>query len=60
MQGAALANPWFGVALLSVFMLINFWDRAAVGFATLPIMRDLRLSHAEFGTLGSGSVPRLS
>lgn len=35
-------------------MLINFWDRSAVGFAALPIMRDLRLSHTEFGALGSG------
>lgn len=34
-------------------MCINFWDRAALGFAALPIMRDLRLTHAQFGSLGS-------
>jgi MFS family permease len=36
-----------------VFMLINFWDRTALGLAALPIMRDLHLSHAQFGLLGS-------
>ncbi len=34
-------------------MLINFWDRAALGLAAVPIMRDLRLSNAQFGLLGS-------
>ena len=35
-------------------MLINFWDRSALGFAATSVMRDLRLSHAAFGALGSG------
>jgi MFS family permease len=34
-------------------MLINFWDRTALGLAALPIMKDLHLSHAQFGLLGS-------
>lgn len=38
--------------LLSSFMLINFWDRAAFGFAAAPIMRDLKLTHVQFGLLG--------
>lgn len=40
------------LVLLALLMLINFWDRAAFGFAGFPIMRDLRLSHTEFGLLG--------
>jgi MFS transporter, ACS family, D-galactonate transporter len=53
MTGAALATKWFGVALLALFMLINFWDRASLGFAAVPIMHDLKLSPTQFGWLGS-------
>ncbi|HKU81874.1 MAG TPA: MFS transporter [Candidatus Tumulicola sp.] len=45
-------TSWPVVALLAGFILINFWDRAAVGFAGGAIMRDLGLSHAQFGLLG--------
>lgn len=45
-------RAWPTLALLSLFMLINFWDRAALGFAAAPIMRDLKLSHSQFGLLG--------
>lgn len=41
------------MALLALFMLINFWDRAALGFAAVPIMHDLKLSPTQFGWLGS-------
>jgi MFS transporter, ACS family, D-galactonate transporter len=47
----SLPSPRVGLILLTLFMLVNFWDRAAFGFASTPIMRDLRLSHAEFGLL---------
>ncbi len=46
-------RSWLLVLLLSAFMLVNFWDRTALGLAALPMMRDLRLSHAQFGLLGS-------
>src|ERR1700760_27075 len=39
------------LVLLSSFMLINFGDRAAFGFASVPIMHDLKLSPTEFGVL---------
>lgn len=50
---SALGRSRIGVALLALFLLINFWDRGALGFAAVPMMRDLGLSHAQFGALGS-------
>jgi ACS family D-galactonate transporter-like MFS transporter len=44
---------WLVVALLSLFQLINFADKAVIGIATVPIMRDLELSPREFGLIGS-------
>jgi MFS transporter, ACS family, D-galactonate transporter len=41
------------VALVFVFMLINFADKAVVGLASVPIMQELQLSHTQFGMLGS-------
>jgi MFS transporter, ACS family, D-galactonate transporter len=41
------------VALVFLFMVINFADKAVVGLSSVPIMRDLDLSHAQFGMLGS-------
>jgi MFS family permease len=35
------------------FMLINFADKAVVGLASVPIMQELKLSHTQFGMLGS-------
>lgn len=40
------------LAVLALFIVINFWDRAALGLAADAIMRDLRLSHEQFGLLG--------
>ena len=34
-------------------MLINFADKAVVGLASVPIMQELKLSHTQFGMLGS-------
>jgi MFS family permease len=34
-------------------MLINYADKAVIGLASVPIMRDLGLSHRQFGLLGS-------
>lgn len=44
---------WLVVALLSLFQLINFADKAVIGIAAVPIMRDLELSPREFGLIGS-------
>jgi hypothetical protein len=41
------------VALLFLFMVINFADKAVVGIAAVPIMDELHLGPREFGPLGS-------
>jgi MFS family permease len=38
---------------LFLFMLINFADKAVIGIAAVPIMRDLQLSPRQFGLIGS-------
>jgi ACS family D-galactonate transporter-like MFS transporter len=44
---------WLVVGLLFLFQLINFADKAVIGIAAVPIMRDLKLSPREFGLVGS-------
>jgi MFS family permease len=46
-------QAWIVVALVFLFMLINFADKAVVGLASVPIMQELQLSHTQFGMLGS-------
>jgi len=46
-------RAWLTIAMLFLFMMINFADKAALGLAAIPIMRDLHLSHAQFGSVGS-------
>jgi MFS transporter, ACS family, D-galactonate transporter len=48
------AGGWAIVALLFLFMLINFADKAVVGLASVPIMQELHLGPRQFGLLGSG------
>ena len=47
------AQAWTVVVLVFLFMLINFADKAVVGLASVPIMRELHLNHTQFGLLGS-------
>ena len=58
--GVATAHPsetpreaWLIVALLFLFMLINFADKAVIGIAAVPIMKELQLSPRQFGLIGS-------
>src|SRR5947209_4764010 len=44
---------WGIVALLFLYMVINFADKIVVGLAGVPIMTELQLSAKEFGLLGS-------
>lgn len=44
---------WIVVILLFFLGVINFADKAVIGFAALPIMHDLHLSHEQFGFIGS-------
>jgi MFS family permease len=52
-----MATPkgaWTMASLLFVYMMINFADKAVVGLAAVPIMRELDLTPKQYGTLGSG------
>ena len=46
-------EAWLIVALLFLFMLINFADKAVIGIAAVPIIKELNLSPREFGLIGS-------
>src|SRR5712675_1847330 len=52
-RAATPKEAWLIVALLFLFMVINFADKAVVGIAAVPIMDELRLGPREFGLLGS-------
>jgi len=39
--------------LLMVFMALNFWDKAVLGLAAVPIMAELGLSNSEYGLASS-------
>lgn len=47
-------RAWTVVALLFALMVVNFADKAVIGLAAKPIMRDLGLDAAQFGLLSSG------
>src|SRR5437660_7914380 len=51
--GKAEPGAWVVVALLFLFMLINFVDKAVVGLAGVPIMKEMNLTPAQFGLIGS-------
>src|SRR5580704_14650406 len=44
---------WVIVATLFLFMAINFADKAVLGLVALPLMRDMSLTHSQFGVVGS-------
>ncbi len=46
-------GAWVIVALLFLFMLINFADKAVIGIAAVPMIQELQLSPREFGLIGS-------
>ncbi|MFT3814707.1 MAG: MFS transporter [Acidovorax sp.] len=39
--------------MLFLFMLVNFADKAIIGLAAVPIIRDLHLTNEQFGKVGS-------
>jgi MFS family permease len=52
----AIATPrraWLIVGMMFFFMLINFADKAVIGLAAVPIMSELKLTNAQFGSIGS-------
>jgi MFS transporter, ACS family, D-galactonate transporter len=46
-------EAWLIVALLFLFMVINFADKAVIGIAAVPMMQELRLTPSQFGLIGS-------
>ncbi|WP_026564307.1 MFS transporter [Bacillus sp. UNC41MFS5] len=44
---------WVVIAFLSVLYLINFTDKAILGYAAIPIMEDLDLNYSQWGIVGS-------
>lgn len=46
-------NAWVVTALLTLFMVINFMDKAILGIVAVPLMTDLGLSPSEFGLIAS-------
>jgi MFS transporter, ACS family, D-galactonate transporter len=49
----ASRQRWVIVASLFLFMAINFADKAVLGLVAVPLMRDMQLTHAQFGMVGS-------
>ena len=49
----ARLEPWFIVFMLTLFMILAFADRAVLGFAAVPLMRDLNLTPSQFGLAAS-------
>ena len=47
-------RAWTITALLTVFMLINFLDKIALGLVAVPMMDELHLTPKQFGDVGSG------
>ena len=46
-------RAWLIAAMLFLFMLINFADKAVLGLSAVPIMRELSLNHTQFGLIGT-------
>lgn len=52
-RDAPQKGAWVIVTLLFFFMLINFVDKAVIGLAGVPIMKELGLTPKEFGLVNS-------
>jgi MFS family permease len=52
-RGRVAWRPWIIAGLLSLFMFINFADKAIIGIAAVPMMREMRLSPTQWGVVGS-------
>ena len=46
-------GAWTVASMLFVYMMINFADKAIVGLAAVPIMKEMGLTPKEYGLLGS-------
>ncbi|MEU1210639.1 MFS transporter [Nocardia sp. NPDC005825] len=46
-------RSWLIMALIMAFMMINFADKAVLGFAAVPIMDELHISKSTYGLIAS-------
>ena len=46
-------GAWSVATMLFLYMLVNFADKAVVGLAAVPIMKEMNLSPKDYGLLGS-------
>ncbi|WP_407655536.1 MFS transporter [Burkholderia alba] len=46
------ARAWSIAIMLALMMLVNFLDKVALGLVSVPMMRDLHLTPAQFGLVG--------
>jgi MFS family permease len=46
-------GAWTVATMLFLYMLVNFADKAVVGLAAVPIMKEMGLSPRDYGALGS-------
>lgn len=53
MNNSGSTRAWLIVAMLFLFMVINFADKAVLGLAAVPMMHDMNLTPREFGFVGS-------
>ncbi|MFM0077196.1 MFS transporter [Paraburkholderia nemoris] len=47
------SRAWIVVAMMFLFMMINFADKAIIGLAAVPMMHDLGLTPQQLGLVGS-------
>jgi MFS family permease len=52
-EAVSSQKAWTIVVLVFLFMLINFADKAIIGLSSTSIIKELGLTHAQFGALGS-------
>ncbi|WP_326709916.1 hypothetical protein OG758_11610 [Streptomyces sp. NBC_01474] len=50
---ATTTSAWCVTVLLALFMLINYADKAVMGFAAQDILKDLGITAQEFGVIQS-------
>jgi MFS transporter, ACS family, D-galactonate transporter len=53
LEQCPVRGAWRHVGFVFCFMVINFADKAVIGLSSGPIMSEMALTNAQFGTLGS-------
>jgi ACS family D-galactonate transporter-like MFS transporter len=53
LEQSPVRGAWLHVAFVFSFMVINFADKSVIGLSSGPIMSEMALTNAQFGTLGS-------